>query len=142
MGKGGKGCELCQQPINLKYAKTSVLVACLFQITQLLFAAVLEETLTQAAAVRNSLTSAPRHPDDPSALQEDKRDLLPPEFPGSPNTRASCCANLASCISNFRFTSISGNNNRKTATAESPIEFGSNVVRKYAIHRKKTRSAG
>ena len=99
---------------------------------------IVNETLTPTKASRLALTSAPKQPDDPSAFQRVKNDPLPLESLEAPNTWASCCANLASCISYLRFTSISGNSNRKMAMEESSITWRSNVVRRYATHREKT----
>jgi len=124
VGEGGKRCKLCQQPIDLKYVQTSLLIARLFYIVEFLFAIVPVEALTPGAAVKISLTSAPKHPDDPSAPQRDKRDVLPPEPPETPNMRARFCASLASCISYLRFTSISGNNKWKIATEVSSMVLG------------------
>src|ERR1700753_3119545 len=95
----------------------------------------LGEALTPAAAAKISLTSTPRHPDDPSALQRDKRDPFPHKLLDEPNMRARCCASLASCISYLRFTSRSGNSNWKIATEESSTALCSNVARRYATHR-------
>ena len=119
-----------------------MLIARLFQIAEHSLRRVLGGTLTLVAAARTSLTSTPRHPNDPSALQRGKHDPLPSELLETPSIRARCCASLGSCISYLRSTSRSGNNNWKIATEESSIELGSNVACMYATHREKIRSAG